>query len=76
MPSWQRDVFSTMVSQIAWEGEDPLSGTMTIYFVKGGRIYEYPNVPEDVAIQLTKAPSCGDMVNTEIKGQYSFRRIA
>lgn len=74
MPSWQRDVFSSMVSQIAWEGDDALSGTLIVSWAKGKRS-AYEGVPEEVAIQLSKAPSVGNMINSDIKGQYAHRYI-
>lgn len=74
MPSWQRDVFSSMVSSIGWEGDDALSGTLTVSWAKGKRS-AYEGVPEDLAIQLSKAPSVGAMINSDIKGQYAHRYI-
>lgn len=74
MPGWEKDVFSKMVSKVAWEGEDPTSGTMFVTFVKG-KTAAYSGVPEDVAVQMTKSPSVGTMMNQEIKGQYPFRYV-
>lgn len=75
MPSWQRDVFSSMVSSIGWEGDDALSGTLTVKWAKGGKTSAYFGVPEDVAIQLSKSPSVGSMINSDIKGQYGHSYV-
>lgn len=75
MPAWTKPVFSKMVSDVGWEGEDPLSGTMLVTFAKSGKTAAYSGVPEGVAIQMTKSPSVGTMMNEEIKGQYSFRYV-
>ncbi len=75
MPSWQKDVFSTMVSMVGWEGEDATSGTLIVKWAKGNKTSEYSGVPEHVAEQLSKAPSVGNMINSEIKGQYSHRYV-
>ena len=75
MPSWEKDVFSSMVSTVAWEGEDATSGTLIVKWAKGRKTSEYAGVPEDVAIRLSKAPSVGQMINQEIKGQYAHRYI-
>lgn len=74
MSAWVRDVFSSMVSSVGWEGEDSLNGTLIVAWTKGKRS-AYDGVPEDVAIQLSKAPSVGNMINSDIKGQYAHRYI-
>lgn len=74
MPTWTKQVFSTMVSEVSWEGEDAAAGTMTVQFAKGKKA-AYFGVPEHVADQLSKAPSVGQMMNQEIKGQYEFRYV-
>jgi len=67
--SWSQSVFSDMVTEVGWE-----DGELIVTFKKG-RVYAYEGVPEDKAIELAKAPSVGQMLNSEIKGQYNFRRI-
>lgn len=75
MPAWSRDVFSSMVSSVGWEGDDALAGTLTVKWAKGGKTSAYFGVPEDVAIQLSKAPSVGNMINSDVKGQYAHSYI-
>lgn len=75
MPSWSKPVFSSMVAEIGWEGQDPAAGTLTVQWAKGGKTSAYYGVPEDVAIQLSKAPSVGNMINSEIKGQYQHSYV-
>lgn len=74
MPSWSKPVFSKMVSEVGWEGEDPVSGTLYVTFARGKKA-AYSGVPEHVADQLAKAPSVGSMMNQDIKGQYDFKYV-
>ncbi len=75
MPSWSKPVFSTMVNEVGWEGEDLAAGTLIVKWNRGGKVSAYDGVPEHVADQLAKAPSVGNMINNEIKGQYSHRYV-
>ena len=68
--SWSRSVFSSNVSEVGWE--EP--GTLTVTFANGS-VYEYAGVDEGTAIALSRAPSVGQMLNIDIKGQYAFRKI-
>ena len=67
--SWSQSVFSDMVSEVAWE-----DGTLTVTFKKGS-VYAYEGVPEEIAIELSRAASVGQFLNSEIKGQYGYRRV-
>lgn len=69
--SWTRDVYSTMVSQVGWDDE---TGELLVTF-KNGRTAAYSGVDEGKAIELSKAASVGDMMNSEIKGKYPFRYV-
>ena len=51
------------------------SGTLTIYFQARGT-YNYYNVPTTVWLSLMKAGSKGRYFNDNIKGKYSFDRVA
>ena len=51
------------------------NGEYVYTFKKNGKRCAYEGVPEDVAIELSKAPSVGQMLNSEIKGQYPFRYV-
>jgi len=70
---WERNVFSTMISSVA-HNEDDEHPEMTITFTKGSA-YIYEGVPEEVASQLSRAPSVGQMFLSDIKGQYQFRKV-
>ena len=52
-----------------------MSGTLIVTWAKGRKVSEYAGVPEDVAIRLSKAPSVGQMINQEIKGQFPHRYV-
>lgn len=67
--SWTKSVFSSMVQEISW-GDN----VMTITY-NNGNTYEYHGVPEDVALEGSKAPSVGQWVDTEVKGKYGYRKI-
>ena len=54
---------------------DPETLKLTVTF-QNGRVYEYAQVPEQVAQDFANAPSVGSALNSEIKPNYSFNRIA
>ncbi len=70
--SWSQDVFSKMVSRVAYDEE---SQTLTITWAKNGRISAYTGVPEDVALACANAPSVGIFVNSEIKPNYEHTYV-
>jgi hypothetical protein len=69
--SWSKNVFSSMVSTVAWED----NGDLIITWAKGGRRSVYSGVPEDVAEQLAHAPSVGQMINSDVKNVYPHRYL-
>lgn len=69
--SWEQNVFSSNVQTVAYDSE---AGEMVVTF-NSGRVYAYEGVPEEVANDLSKTASVGQMLNSEIKGVYNFRRI-
>lgn len=69
--SWNKQVFSSMVSNV---GYDTDANEMTITFVNG-KTAAFAGVPEELALELSVAPSVGTMFNSQIKGQYSFRYV-
>lgn len=69
--SWNKSVFSTMCTNV---GYDPETKEMTVTFTNGKTV-AYSGVPEDVALQLSTAPSVGTMLHEQIKGQYPFRYL-
>lgn len=71
MSTWNKSVFSSMVQSVGWNEE---TSEMEVEF-RNGKVAAYKDVPEDVAVRLSNAPSVGQMLNMEIKGQYSFRYV-
>ena len=69
--SWSRPVFSSMVQEV---GYDDQTQDLLITWTNGKRS-AYSGVPEDLAIELSKAPSVGQMVNMEIKPNYRHRYV-
>jgi KTSC domain len=69
--SWQQDVFSSMISSVAY---DDATQEMTIAFKSGGA-WTYSGVSEGLAQDLANAPSVGKMFLSEIKGRYPERRV-
>jgi lysyl-tRNA synthetase class 2 len=53
---------------------DPESHTLEIE-IKNGRLYRYEDVPEDIYIELLKAPSKGSFFNKEIRDHYKTTRV-
>jgi hypothetical protein len=67
--SWLRDVYSSMVAQIGYDSDKQ----ELIVVWKGGKRSIYEGVSEDTAESLANAPSVGQMMNMEIKPNYSHR---
>jgi hypothetical protein len=68
--AWSRQVaISSTVAEVAWD-----DGEMLVTF-NNGTAYAYSGVDEDTAIALSKAPSVGQMLYSEIRGQYPTRRV-
>jgi KTSC domain len=66
--SWSQSVFSSMASEIAYDSD---SNELLVTWAKSGKVSAYQGVPEDVALRLANAPSVGQMINDEIKPNYS-----
>ncbi len=60
-------------SNIASADHDPATGDLRVTF-KNGSTYIYSNVPEHVVEGLHSAESAGGYLNSQIKGQYDYRR--
>lgn len=71
MSTWSKHVYSSNVSEVGYDDE---SHDLIVIFNNGTR-YAYEGVPEELAHQLSLAPSVGSMLNTEIKGYYKFRKL-
>lgn len=59
---------------IADLGYDPQQRCLTVTFITG-RIYQYAEVPPDVASAFATAASKGAFFNHEIRDRYDFREI-
>lgn len=70
--SWEKPVYSEMVSAVGYEEE---GSTLIITWKKSGRKSAYSGVPEEVAVDLSNAPSVGQMLNSEIKSNYPHRYV-
>ena len=68
--SWSRNVYSTMVQSVGYDDE---TKELTVTWNKSGKVSVYENVPEELAVQLSLAPSVGRMINDEIKPYYQHR---
>jgi len=63
---------STVVADIDY---DPVRKRLAVTFVTG-RVYEYVDVPIEVAASFQSAFSKGEFFNTYICDRYDFREIA
>lgn len=66
-------VNSTDVSEIGYDYD---TATLRVRFLKGGTLYEYYSVPEEIYIGLINAPSIGQYLNIYIKkGGYAYAKV-
>jgi hypothetical protein len=63
---------STSVEALQYDNE---SKKLTVEF-KGGAIYDYYDVPEDVFEGFHEADSIGKYLNSQVKGSYNFEKIS
>ena len=69
--SWEKSVFSSNVQSV---GYDEQTKDLIITW-KNGKRSAYNGVPEELADELSRAPSVGTMLNSEIKPNYSHRYV-
>ena len=69
--SWSKSVFSSNVQEVGYDDE---SGSLLITWNTGKRS-AYAGVPEDLAVQVSKAASVGSFLNSDIKPFYSHRYV-
>ena len=69
--SWSRGVFSSNVTEIGYDSE---TNELLVTW-KNGRRSAYAGVPEGLADQVSRAPSVGEMLNSDIKSVYSHRYV-
>ena len=68
MPDWSKDVISTSIANVAYEAEGQ---RLIVTWMKGSRRSVYTGVPEELALQLSTAPSAGSMIRTDIIPYYA-----
>jgi hypothetical protein len=64
----------TQSSNVISAGYDQDTQTLEIEFRQSG-IYQYYNIPADLARQFLEAPSKGQFLNTYIKNAYPYSRV-
>jgi hypothetical protein len=69
--SWMKDIYSSVAREVGYDTD-----TKDLIVVwKNGRRSAYSNVPEELAVQLSTAPSVGNMLNNEIKPYFQHRYV-
>ena len=66
---WTKSVYSSNVQEV---GYDPDTKELYITWTRGKQSI-YSGVPEELAVDLSNAPSVGSMLNAEVKPFYSHR---
>lgn len=61
-------------SQIAAAGHDPATGTLAVRF-HTGTVYQYQDVPAEVAEGLLSAQSKGRYFGAEIRGKFEYSKV-
>ena len=69
--SWEKSVFSSNVQSI---GYDDQTKDLIVTW-KNGKRSAYQGVPEELADEVSRAPSVGTMLNNEIKPNYGHRYV-
>lgn len=72
MATWFKDVYSSNVSEVGYDDE---AKELLIKWAKGGKTSAYKGVSEELALQLSTAPSVGVMLNAEIKPYFPHRYV-
>jgi len=67
---WSKPVYSKMVQEVGYDEE---TKELYVTWIRGKRSIYGPGVPEQLALDLTNAPSVGNMINSEVKPYYSHR---
>jgi len=69
--SWEKPVYSKRAVSIAYDDQ---TQEMTVTW-KNGKATVYSGVPESVALDLAHAPSVGNMINSDITPNYTYRNV-
>jgi len=54
---------------------DPVSRTLSIWFLASGKRYDYLNVPPDLWDEYRAAFSKGRFVNTHVRDRFDYRLV-
>ena len=69
--SWSKSVFSSSVTEVGYD-----SDTQELLVTwQSGKRSAYRGVPEGLADELSRAPSVGRMLNSDIKPFYDHRYV-
>lgn len=68
---WTRPVFSERAQEVSY---DDTTQEMTVVWRNGKRTV-YSGVPEDMALDLSVAPSVGSMINSHFTGRFPHRNF-
>ena len=60
--------------EIEWIGYDERRRMLQVEFIAGG-VYQYDQVPQAVYREFLNAPSYGQFFESQIKGQFSYRKV-
>lgn len=69
--SWSRSVFSERAQEVSYDDQ---TQEMTVVW-KNGKSTAYAGVPEDLALELSNAPSVGSMINSHFTGKFPHRNF-
>ena len=72
MSSWNVSVFSSMVQEVGWDAE---TQEIIVTWARSGKRSAYAGADESVALELSRAPSVGQMIHQEIRPYYSHRYV-
>lgn len=61
-------------SNVAEVGYDEERRILEVLFVNGG-VYQYFDVPPQIYVELVRAGSIGQFLNTNVKGYFRYARI-
>ncbi len=61
-------------SEIEWIGYEQKKNMLQVEFIVGS-VYQYEKVPEPIFHAFLDAPSHGRFFETQIKGQYPYRKV-
>lgn len=69
--SWHRSVYSSRAQEVAYDDQ---TGECIVTW-KNGKKTVYADVPEDLALELSVAPSVGGMINDQFTGKFAHRNV-